>query len=190
MMDHRAIRRYSESLFGLAVHRRELEPVQENFLLLRELVVRHREISHLVSNSTISLTEKEDFIEKIVPSGIPALLLNFLKVLIKKKRFNELGAIQEEFHRLYEKSQGIKEVEAISVLPLSSVAENRLREALTRKLNSKVRLLTKTDPALIGGLILRFDGMEINSSYKSKLEEIRQKLLSTVSIKDDAHAQT
>lgn len=177
MIDHRAIHRYARALFELALDRGELETIDRHFIRVRELVNQHREISHLVSNSTISLAEKEDFIGKIVPSDLPVTLLNFLKVLIKKKRFNELVFIQADFHKLAEKKQGIREVEAVTAAALSERTENKLREALKRKLRSEIRLITKVDPDLIGGFILRFDDSEINSSFRGRIEEIRQSLI-------------
>ena len=178
MIDQRAVSRYANALFQFAKAKKELEKIDKYFLEIRNLVSRHPEISHLLLNSTISRTEKEDFLDKIVPSKISRTLLHFLKVLIKKRRFQELLPIQEEFHRLFEKSQGVQEVTAISTTPLSASNERKLCSVLKKKLRSEIRLIPKTDPKLIGGLILRFDGTEINASFRDRLHEIRQKLMS------------
>ena len=176
MMDHRAIRRYSEALFQLAEKQNLLSRVDDQLLLLRQLVEKHREIPHLVSNSTIALSEKEDFIQKVVPAGTLPLLINFLKVLIKKKRFKELVLIQEEFHRLYERKQRIEEVTVISAVPVSKNNTVRLQSTLEKKFNSNIRLVLKVDPEIIGGLILRFAGQEINAGFRSRLDALRQLL--------------
>ena len=143
MIDLRAIRRYAQALFNLARERGELETIQKDFLRVRELVQRHREIGNLVSNSTIALAEKEDFLEKVVPADLSKLLLNFLKVLIKKKRFIEILSIQEAFYQLYEKERGIREVVATSAAGLSERAEEKLRSILKQKWNVEIRLVTK-----------------------------------------------
>lgn len=176
MMDLRAVHRYSESLFQLAERQGVLDKIDDQILAVRQLVETHREISHLISNSTIALAEKEDFIAKIVPADTLPLLINFLKVLIKKKRFWELTAIQVEFHRCYERKQRIEEVVVISAVPLSEANTSKLESTLTKKFNYNVRLISKTDPKMIGGLILRFGGNEVNGSFRSRLDALRQLL--------------
>jgi F-type H+-transporting ATPase subunit delta len=176
MMDLRAVHRYSKALYLLAESQNQLDTIDDQFAAVRKLVEKHREISHLVSNSTIALGEKEDFIGKIVPAGTHPLLVNFLKVLIKKRRFKELPSIQEEFHRNYERKQRIEEVTVISAVPLSEENSVKLAGTLTKKFNYNVRLTSKVDPKMIGGLILRFGGQEINASFRSRLDALRQLL--------------
>ncbi len=152
-MDLRAARRYSLALYGLAEKAGQLDAIDDQFMAIRKLVDKHFEITNLVSNSTIRLAEKEDFIGKIVPEGTLPLMLNFLKVLIRKKRFRELVLIQEEFHRLYEKMRRIEEITVISAVPLSAANAAKLEETLKKKLNSAIQLIHKINPNMIGGLI-------------------------------------
>ena len=176
MMDLRAVHRYSHALYLLAESQNQLDMIDDQLIAVRQLVEKHREIPHLVSNSTIALAEKEDFIGKVVPADTLPLLVNFLKVLIKKRRFKELPAMQEEFHRYYERKRRIEEVTVISAVPLSDENTAKLENTLTKKFNYHVRLVTKTDPKMIGGLILRFGGQEINASFRSRLDTLRQLL--------------
>ena len=176
MIDLRAAHRYARALFELAEKNNLLDRIDDQLLAVRELVKKYPEVSHLISNSTIPVAEKEDFIGKIVPDDTLPLLVNFLKVLIKKKRFGELTFIQQAFHRLYEKKRRIEEVEVVSAVPLSDSNAAKLGKLLEKKFSSAIRLTAKTDPEMIGGLILRFSGNEINASFKSRLEALRQML--------------
>lgn len=177
MIERRAASRYARALLGLAESKKIMDPVDQGLENARVLVERHAEISHLLLNSTVPFAEKADFIRKIMPEGTPLLLLNFIQVLIKKKRFAELSGIQTEFRRLVEQKKGVREVEAISAVPLSGENERRLVETLKKKLNAQIRLIKTTDPRLVGGLVVRFDGQEINGSFRSKLDEMKQRLL-------------
>jgi F-type H+-transporting ATPase subunit delta len=105
MIDRRAGRRYAQALFELAKERGTLPRVDANLAEVRGLLVKHPEITHLVLNSTISQAEKEDFLAKILPADVDILALNFLKLLVKKKRFREFPAAQAAFHELYERGQ-------------------------------------------------------------------------------------
>jgi len=176
MMDLRAVRRYSQALFEISAKENTLDAIDDQLLAVRQLVENHPEISNLVSNSTIALAEKEDFIAKVMPASLSPLLINFLKVLIKKKRFKELPAIQEDFHRRFEQLRRIEEVIVVSAVPLSESNISKLESALEKRLKSSIRLTAKTDPEMIGGLILRFGGHEINAGFRSRLDDLRQLL--------------
>jgi F0F1-type ATP synthase delta subunit len=62
MMDLRAVHRYSKALYGLAEQKNQLDIIDDQLIAVRQLIEKHSEISNLVSNSTIALGEKEDFI--------------------------------------------------------------------------------------------------------------------------------
>lgn len=179
-MDSKAVRRYARALFNLAELKTQLDLTEKDFLKIRQLVNQYPEISHLVLNSTISQAEKEDFIEKVFPPDLSKLILSFLKVLIKKRRFKELVSIQEEFHRLYEKKKNIQEVQVVTAVSMAPPAREKLIQALKKKLACEIRLMTETDPLILGGMIITFDGMQIDASYKTRLEVLRQKLMAMV----------
>ena len=61
-------------------------------------------------------------------------------------------------------------------MPLSDSAAARLEKVLEKKFRSEIRLTAKTDPDMIGGLILRFGGNEMNASFRSRLDALRQAL--------------
>lgn len=176
MIDLRAAHRYARALFELAEKDNTLDAIDDQLVAVLDVVRKYPEISRLISNSTITLAEKEDFIGKIIPGNTLPLLLNFLKVLVKKKRFLELSFIQETFHRLYEKKRRVEEVIVVSAVPLSGPNAARLEKVLETKFKSDIRLALKTDPDMIGGLILRFSGNEINASFRSRLDALRQAL--------------
>jgi F-type H+-transporting ATPase subunit delta len=101
-------------------------------------------------------------------------LINFLKVLIKKNRFWEFPLIQETYHKLYERNRRVEEVIVISAVALSEENTSRLHGLLEKKFNYNVRLISKINPTLIGGMILRFGGNEINASFRSRLDALEQ----------------
>ncbi|MBI2167809.1 MAG: ATP synthase F1 subunit delta [Candidatus Omnitrophica bacterium] len=177
MIDPRAGVRYARALFGLADERDQLDKIEKDLEETARLTARHPEIANLLGNTTISREEKEDFIGKILPSGSSSLLVNFIKVLVRKKRFRDLSLIQERFHRLYEEKKGLQKVRVESAVALTGALEEKLRRALEKKLDLKVTLENSINPALLGGLVLDFDGTRIDGSYRTALEGLKQTLL-------------
>lgn len=186
MIDPRAGLRYAQALFGLAEKAGELERMEKELLEAKVLVERYPEISHLLK-TTLSREEKEDFVEKVsLPEGFSNLLVNFLKVLVKKRRFQELALIQERFHRLYEQKKGLQRVRVESAVGLDEAVQEKLRRTLEKRLRRTVYLETAVDPEILGGLILDFDGTQIDGSFRTVIHELRQKLLAPTSLRGAA----
>jgi len=175
--DRRIGLRYAQALFTLAEESGKLERVEKELAEAKRLSEKHPEISHLLMNTTISLEEKEDFIEKVLPGSFLSLTLNFLKVLTKKKRFQELAVIQEKFYGLYEEKKGIQKVHVETAVPLNETLQEKLKRVLGKRFGRKIRLESSVNPEIIGGLILDFGGSQIDGSYRSALLELKQKLL-------------
>ena len=177
MKEFRAILRYAQALFLLAEKSDQLERVEKELTEAGGLVSRHPEISRLLMNATLAREEKEDFLEKVFPATFSPLLINFLKVLVQKKRFQILCFVREKFHRLYEEKRGIQRIRVKAAVSLNEEIQQRLRRALEKKLGRKVYLETTADPEILGGLILDFDGTQIDASFRSRLQELKQRLL-------------
>ena len=170
--------RYARALFQIAQDKKVLADMDRELETLCTVIKKHPAILRLVLNSALSNEEKEGFLSRVLGHSASPLLINFLKVLIKKNRFSELESIQLEFRRFSEQKQNIREVKVISAVPLSSENKNRLQSRLEKQMNAQIRLSPVLDPDILGGLILRFDNQQIDGSYRSRLAMLRQQLLS------------
>lgn len=177
MKDHRMSVRYARALLELAESGGGLGELHKELVEATELVQKYPEISNLLMNTTIAREEKEDFLEKILPEKTSALLLNFIKVLIKKKRFQDLTLIAEKFESLYEEKRGIQRVQVQSPIALDEILKEKLRRVLEKKMKRQIIIESVVNPDLLGGLVLDFEGSQIDGSFRTVLHELRQKLL-------------
>ncbi len=180
MSDVIAAGRYTRALFELADQAGRLKETDAGLHALGKVLQAQPKILLLMANPTLTNEEKYALAISALAGKKTGLLERFLHVLIDKKRFALLPDIQKIFHDRFEKKQGVQEVEMFSAVPFSSEAREKFKSVLTKKLRSEIRLISKTDRDLLGGFILRFDGKEIDCSFKNRLHEIRQKLLSNV----------
>lgn len=187
MNDLTVAKRYARALFELAEKEGNL---QETDALLHQLVKTldaQPKVLLLISSPVLSLGEKHALALKLLPTSRQELLERFLCVLVDKKRFSFLPAIQQIFHDRFEKKCGRQEVEMISAVPLSEQFHEKLEAVLTKKLQSllaargtapqaKIRLISRIDKNLLGGFILRFNEKEVDCSFRTRVNEIRQNL--------------
>lgn len=188
MSDVIAAGRYTRALFQLAEKEGCLLKMDGQLLSLVKTLGDEPKILRLIANPALTDDQKTGLALKTLTDGRPGLLERFLRMLIEKKRFALLPQIQKIFHDRFEKKQGVQEVEMISAVPLSSGFLEKLKAVLTKRLRSsplatgpeartEIRLIPSTDPRLLGGFVLRFAGKEIDCSFKNRLHEIRQKLM-------------
>ena len=170
--------RYTRALFELADKEGRLMEMDASLHSLAKVLEAYPKILRLVANPTLTSDQKTELALKTLTDGRSGLLERFLRVLIDKKRFALLPEIQKLFHARFEIRQGVQEVEMISAIPLSSGFRDKLSAVLAKKLRSEIRLIPSTDRTILGGFILRFAGKEIDCSFKNRLYEIRQRLLS------------
>ena len=182
--------RYTRALFELAEKEGHLAEIDAGLHALAKILVAQPEVLLLMANPTLTNQEKYALALGALADGKISLLERFLHVLIDKKRFGLLPDIQKIFHDRFEKKQGVQEVEMVSAAPFSSGFLEKLKAVLTKKLRAsplaagpeartEIRLIPRTDRGLLGGFILRFNGKEIDCSFKNRLYEIQQKLFSS-----------
>jgi F-type H+-transporting ATPase subunit delta len=168
--------RYARALIELAEKASLLDQVENDLARVATLLSDQPGVARIINSPIVAVADKEKFIDRIL-QGNSRLLPDFLKVLICKKRFTDFDGIQKEYHRLFEKKKGLQDVKVITAVKISESNKIRLAAALKTKLRSEIRLLCETNPQILGGMVLRFDGREIDSSYKTYLAGIRQKLM-------------
>jgi len=188
MSDVIAAGRYTRALFELAEKESCLEEVDAGLHALARILEAQPKILRLMANPTLTDPQKYALVLSALAGGKAKLLERFVRVLIDKKRFAILPEVEKIFHDRYEKKKGVLEVAMLTAVPFSSEAREKFKKVLTQKLRAsskmdgenrpltEVRLLPKTDRSLLGGFILRFNGKEIDCSFRNRLHEIQQKL--------------
>lgn len=181
--------RYAKTLFALGIKEKSLDAVESAFASFVGTVGKNRSFAHLMESPVISKKEKAACLEKMISKEMPALLVLFLKLVLEKKRFSILSAIQIHFSKLVQKYHGIHKAELITAAPVEAAAQARLQKILEGKLfvskNArektsgrpiKVDVITTVDEKILGGFILKIDELIVDASYKTKLRELQQRL--------------
>ena len=113
-------------------------------------------------------------------SGASQELRNFLCLLCDRRALWQLPACLTAYEAAYDEAHGILRATAITAVPM----QQRQREALCARLESltgkTVSLTCRTDPTLLGGITLRYGGIQLDDSIRSRLERLRRSLSQTV----------
>jgi len=178
--------RYAKALLQAALSARKADEVFDDVQGLIALQSRDPSMRNFLFSPQVATEAKHALIDKVLRGRASDLTVEFLHILVDKKRIMFVADIAEAYVLFYEKEKGIVEVTAITAVPL----EERLKEKLLRTLESQtgktIRLTHEIDPRILGGMIVRTEDKLIDGSIRFQLEQIRRHLRETKVIRAGA----
>jgi F-type H+-transporting ATPase subunit delta len=176
MADKTTIARpYARAAFAEARGDQRLGPWSEA-LRVGAAVVQDARVQPLLGNPHVSSQQLAQLVVDVAGSQLNEHGRNFVQTLAENRRLAYLPEISKLFDELKDAAEGVVDVTVISAAPLAEGEQRTLAEALARKLKREVRLHVTTDPALIGGAVLRAGDLVIDGSLRSRLERIAYEL--------------
>lgn len=170
-----AAKRYAEAVFGIARDSGTEDVWRDDLGTLRELVENPQAAAFLASGRT-SEAQKRQLVEAVLRGAQP-LALNLARLLLQRGRLGLAPQIAAEYDRMLDVSRGIEHAQVTTAVPLSdaerAAVEDRLR-ALTGA--REVRLETRIDPSLIGGMTARVGDRLIDGSTRTRLLQLKRSL--------------
>ena len=148
------------------------EDIKHNLDTVILILQSSSELQMTLENTAISNSAKIDIINEVFKNQINDKIINFLKILVNKSKFNELPLIIDEFNKILDNVNNIKRVEVVSAVQLTEDQKNKITEKLKNKLNNKIIAEWIEQPEIIGGLIIKIEDDVIDSSLKKKLENL------------------
>ena len=103
--------------------------------------------------------------------------VNFINFLIIKRRFFYVEKILKNFSEICSEKRGEIKAEINSAKKLSADEINKITEELSNTFKSKIKLDYNYDESLIGGLIVQVGSTMIDTSIKSKLQQIENRMI-------------
>ena len=172
---------YGEALFEIAMEAEEGDKageLMEEIIQVKEIIRQNPEFDKLLKHPGIPKQEKVQVVKNVFKEHISDELLGFLEVVIQKERYNELFTIFDYF------IDKVKEVKKIGVAYVTSAVE--LTDGQKEQVKDKLLQTTSyetmemhysVDASLIGGMVIRINDRVVDSSIKSKLNDLTRQLL-------------
>ena len=176
MADKSTIARpYAKAAFEEARDRGRLGP-WSGALRTAAAVAADSRVQALIGNPRVTPEELAALVIEIAGAALDEEGRNFVRTLAENRRLGVLPEISALFDEHKSEAEGVIDVKVTSATPLDESQRARLASALERRLRRSVRLQCATDPALIGGAVLRAGDLVIDGSLRGKLERIAYQL--------------
>jgi F-type H+-transporting ATPase subunit delta len=167
--------RYASALFELAAEAGTVSAVESDLETLAEALHESAELRALIKNPEVS---REALGRVLAALGdtlkLAELTRNFLGVLAQNRRAGELPKVIRAFQSIAAAQRGEVTAEVASAHPLSDEQLTTLEQKLRARQGRTVKLKTRVDPDLLGGLVVTIGSQRIDSSIRSRLNSLAQ----------------
>lgn len=163
---------YGTALYEAAKERNMVQLILDEGNELIKVIDANKDLHLFLDSPTIAKEDKKNVLKGIFEGEVQDELMNFLYVLVDKRRVASLKGIMKVYEELTQTEEGfsygtVYSVEALSVERLADVEEKA-----SELLRKKVRLKNELDPKLIGGIKLKVDGKLIDASLRRKFDDM------------------
>ena len=152
-------------------------PEEELNSFLDDVLGSFSEFEELLLSDAVGRDDKLAILDRTIAPKASEFFVNFLRVLIRHGRIAMLPMIRRVLGRLQEEAAGKRRVRVRSAKPLSESSRSQIREQLMIKLGFEALLQETVDASLIGGMILQIGDTVYDSSLRSRLKELKGRLV-------------
>jgi F-type H+-transporting ATPase subunit delta len=166
--------RYAAALFDLAKEERQLPQVEADLTAFQSLLDESADLRRLVRSPVISAEDQAKALDALLAkAGVSPLTANFFKLIARNRRLFAVGDMMRDFRALLARERGEVGADVTSAHPLTPAQLTALKDALRVQIGKDVQVNTRVDPGLLGGLIVKVGSKMIDSSLRTKLNNLK-----------------
>jgi len=166
--------RYASALFDLAVAEKQLDAVTGNLEQLSDMIAQSEDLRRLLGSPVTSRGDQGKAMAALAEkAGFEGLTRNFIAVVTANRRLFVLPAIIGAYREILSAHRGEATAEVVSASKLSDTQVKALGSQLKKAIGSEVTIDTSVDPELLGGLVVKVGSRMIDSSLRTKLQQLR-----------------
>jgi F-type H+-transporting ATPase subunit delta len=166
--------RYATAILELAQEEKSVEIIERDLVSLKDAVTSSSDLARFVRSPVFTRADHAKGMKAVLEKiGAAPLTTRFILILASKRRLFALLNIIRAFQRQLSKLRGEVDAQVTSARALSDNELAELKAAIRGKLGREPRLEARTDPALLGGLVVKVGSRMIDSSLRAKLNGMR-----------------
>ena len=168
---------YGDALFELALEQNELDSVAEQVDVLAQSFAENPELLKLLTHPKISKEEKISVIENIFKGRFSDDIVGFLVIITEKDRGAEIENILRYFQAKVREYKKIGVARVLSATELTKEQKKRVEKKLLQQTSyESFEVDYSVDESLIGGLVIRIGDRVVDSSIRTKLDNMAKSL--------------
>jgi F-type H+-transporting ATPase subunit delta len=173
-MHYKILRRYTLALYSIAEETKKLDEVKKDADFIIGMLNESRDLVLFFSSPVINKLKKKKIAKMILGDSISELSMNFIDLLIERKRDNLLKFIYEDYLALRNERLGIMNVKVKTAVELSEKEKENMQKKIDDFINLKSNPTFEVDKSIIGGFQISYKDTILDASIKSQLEKLKK----------------
>ncbi|MCR5609069.1 MAG: F0F1 ATP synthase subunit delta [Lachnospiraceae bacterium] len=168
---------YADALFELAVENNNIDNIALEIANVKSAIDENEELIKVLNHPKIIKEEKIALVNNIFKGRVSDEVAGFIVSIVDKDRYNYFDEIFEYFLGLVKEYKGIGVAYVTSAIELSDAQKKSITEKLIQTTRYKeFEINYSVDKKLIGGLVIRIGDRVVDSSIKTKIEQMSREL--------------
>lgn len=180
MKTTRVARRYAKALLLSAERQGQLDSVLADVLVLQEHIAESREFRSFLRSPVIRGQVKLSILRDVFGGSLNALTVDFLRLLVEKKREAHLSEVIAELLLMNDVRLGIVSLELKAASELSDAHRSAITQRFEQLTGKKIRISFSVDTSLKAGIVVRVGDTVYDGSVKRQLEMLRDRFAQSV----------
>jgi F-type H+-transporting ATPase subunit delta len=175
MSEYRVSYRYAKSILDLAIEKKQLDSVFNDFTLFNDVIEENRDFLLMLRSPVIDPGKKNNILKALFGEQWSKMTSTFFDIVVRKGREYLLPDISQTFINLYNRHMEIDHATITTTFPLSDEMKDKFKAIIKQTTGSKQVIIEEIkDDSIIGGYILKVGDLQIDDSILGKLKEIER----------------
>lgn len=170
---------YAKALLDLTFQKGVAQEVLAELRTFREVLAQNEDFRTFLHTPHIRQEVKKGVVDRVFGGQLSDITLNFIRVVIDKRRQLYLSRIIEAFEEGYHVRMDELVVRVRSAVALQASQRSKLLAVLKDKFKKEIHLEEGVDERLLGGLVLRVGDARIDGSLRTRLQAVGSRLAAT-----------
>lgn len=173
-----AARRYAKALADLATRDGKVAETGEELRAHRDLFQADANLKFMLLNPSVDQEMKARVVTAILDRTQPSpLVRNFLLLLLKNDRLQDLDLIDARYERFANDHLGRITAQVITAVELEEDQYASIEQKVAAVTQKTVMLEKQVDPSILGGVIVKIDHTVLDGSLRGRLQRLRRELV-------------
>ncbi len=166
--------RYAAALYAQADETHQLDATVEQMEALGRLIDDSAAFRRFLESPLLDVNQaRAGVLAVLAEQNFGTLVQHFVGVVCNNRRLRALRGIVAAFAALVAQKRGVVTAHVATAQRLSDVQREQLRARLIEAGYSRVNIVERVDPSLLGGLVLRIGARLYDTSLKSRLQRLQ-----------------
>ena len=173
--------RYARALLDVSLEESTADHAAQDLEQISGLLQEFPELRRAFQNPAIPAARKRSLVQALLPTlSLSAPVGKLLLMLAERDRLGLLADIAAVYQEKIEELHRVVRAEVTTAEPMAAELVAGIQERLARATGRTVKLSTKVDPSIIGGMRTQIGSTVYDGSIARQLESFKQKMESAV----------